>query len=67
MGPYLTSPKKDKDSENGENQRVNIIIFSLIELFEAKKVNNTCEYRLNMEQQECKVGEIQWRTPTSLH
>lgn len=22
MGPYLTSPKKEKETENGENQRV---------------------------------------------
>lgn len=25
MGPYLTTPKKEKDTENGENNRVSCL------------------------------------------
>ena len=54
MGPYLTVPKKEKETENGENVRVGIEDLLII-------VN-----RLNLEHVECKDGETQWRIHTSV-
>ena len=48
MGPYLGTPKKEKNSEDGENDKV-----SYNALHE-----NSCAGELVG----CKVGEIQWRT-----
>ena len=51
MGPYLAVPKKEKETENGENT----------------KVRNCPPYifRLNLELVECKAGEILWKTHIS--
>ena len=56
MGPYLTTPKKEKELENGENSLVLSLtpISSLIFFL----------YRLDLVHAECKAGEIQWRILT---
>ena len=56
MGPYLTTPKKDKEVENGDTKRVSTHFFELIESF--IKLTFT---RLNMALVECKAGETQWK------
>ena len=62
MGPYLAVPRKEKDSVNGENSRVNTIFYKLALIF----LTSLFIYSLNMEQQACKAGETQWKTPTLL-
>jgi hypothetical protein len=54
MGPYLTVPRKEKDSVDGENAKV-IINLNLI-------MHSYLFYSLNMVQLACKDGETQWKT-----
>jgi hypothetical protein len=48
MGPYLTTPNKTKEVENGENDRVNILV-------------HLSEIRSDLGHVVCKDGEIQWK------
>ena len=47
MGPYLTTPKKEKEVQNGDKDKVNKSLHDLS--------------RLNSELVACKVGEILWK------
>ena len=51
MGPYLGAPKKDKDSVDGENDKVCF--------YRVKRCS------LNMEHAGCKAGGIPWKMPIS--
>lgn len=62
MGPYLAVPRKEKDSVNGENSRVTTMFLKLAQIF----LTSLFIFSLNMEPQECKAGETQWKTPTLL-
>jgi hypothetical protein len=54
MGPYLTVPRKEKDSVDGENAKVIINLKSMMYSY--------LFYSLNMVQLACRVGETQWKT-----
>ena len=47
MGPYLTTPKKEKEVQNGDKDKVKKYLPDL--------------FRSNLELVACKVGEILWK------
>jgi hypothetical protein len=51
MGPYLTTPKKEKEVQNGENAKVSSLV-------------NSNLISLNSVLAACKDGVIPWRTRT---
>jgi hypothetical protein len=58
MGPYLTVPKKEKHSVDGQNSKVDITLDDFMTLF------SYISYRYDMEQLACKDGEILWKILT---
>ena len=67
MGPYLTVPRREKESVDGENSKVNLIDILYCYPYYLDMINNRnilneyVTFRLNMEHAECKAGETQWK------
>ena len=55
MGPYLSVPKKEKESMDGENAKVTPIPFNLYP--------NSISFSLSMVPQACKAGGTLWKIP----
>jgi hypothetical protein len=60
MGPYLTVPRKEKETVDGENSRVRLVIILKLAL----EVLTFIGRRLNLELVECRAGETQWKMHT---